>query len=183
MKLLCYLALLGVAAFSADQIKAAPVALSSMGEADTNWPGIKFQVVGFKRILANRLLVSIALVATSKAPAGGTAIVGKAEHTAEGEAGTPFSLSSSIMIDEKTSQKYAALKPDPNGQQYIPGEVQTLLRPGQMEIMTVQFEVPPPAPNADHEEKVYVDVLLANAKAPIRLVVPAPSSDGASKAN
>lgn len=154
-----------------------------MGEADTNWPGIRFQVVGFKRIPTNRLLVSVALVATPKAPVGGTAIVGKLEHTAEVEGGIPFSLSTSTLTDEKTSQKYTALKPEPSGQQYIPGEVQTLLRPGQMEIMTVQFEVPPPLPNAGHEEKQYVDVLLANAKAPIRLIIPAADLDGVPKAN
>lgn len=183
MKFLCYLALLSSTVLPAGPMNAAPAALTSMGEAETNWPGIKFQVVGFKRIPTNRLLVSVAVVATPKAPVAGTAIVGKPGNTAEAEGGNSFSLSTSTMTDEKTSQKYAALKPDPNGQQYIPGETQTLLRPGQMEIMTVQFEVPPPLPNAGHEEKQYVDVLLANAKSAIKLTIPNADLGNAPKAN
>lgn len=145
-------------------------ALQSLGEAESNWPGINFQVIGIKRIPANRLLFSVILVATPKAPASGT-YIGRKPTNPE-DTGAPFSLSASTLTDEKTKQTFSVLKPEDGGQQYISGEIQAVLRPGQMEVMTVQFDVPPPLPESGGDGKQYVLLHLANAKAPIRLALP-----------
>lgn len=172
------------------QCEGAPKAIQVLGEADTNWPGIRYQVVGFKRIPNDRLLVSLLLFATEKAPVEGafigtrTAIPKDAtkEDIENGVYGVaPFSLNSSVLIDEKSKQQYPALKPDSAGQQYRPSEVEATLRPGSFFPATVQFAVPPPPVDPDAAGKQTVFLQLANAKDPIKLTVP--PADAASKPN
>lgn len=149
-------------------------------EVETIWPGIHFKLVKIERILDERLLMVVLIRATSKAPAEGTLIgirpsipaSATLEDRRSGRYEThPFSLASSVMVDDQTSQKFPALSPiAPPGREYASAEVFANLMPGRAEIMTLQFKVPPNLLNQATEEspeKPTVSLLLTNAKAPI----------------
>jgi hypothetical protein len=155
-------------------------------EVETIWPGIHFKFVRIERMLDERLLVVVRIVATRQAPAAGTLIgVKPAAHAGatpeELRSGRyeplPFSLESSVMIDDLTSKRFPALAPVfPPGQQYAPASILTYLSPGRAEVLTLQFKVPPSALIADGgtPEKQTVSLLLTNAKAPMT-GIPIPS--------
>jgi hypothetical protein len=154
-------------------------------EVETTWPGIHFKFVRIERILDERLLVVVRIVATPQAPATGTLIGVKPSIPAgatpeEGRSGRyeprPFSLASSVMIDDLTLQRFPALAPIfPPGKEYVPAEILAYLSPGRAEVMTLQFKVPPVA-DSRAPEKQTVSLLLTNAKAPIT-AIPIPSAD------
>ena len=162
----------------------------ALGEVDTIWPGVRFQLTRVERIPANRLLVVVRLIATRQAPATGTFIGIKAQVPANVPreelfsskyTPRPFSLASSQMVWDQTGQRYPALPPLASGPQYIPGAILTTLRPGQAEILTVQFAAP--TAYAD-EPKQTVSFLFANAKGPItkvRIPPPEAASDSAAQ--
>ena len=163
-------------------------AKKSKFEVETAWSGIQFQFVKIERILDERLLVVVRIVATAQAPATGTLIGVKPlvppgatlEDLRSGRyEPRPFSLASSVMIDDLTSQRFPALAPIfPPGKEYAPAEILAYLSPGRAEVMTLQFKVPPAALRADGpaSEKQTVSLLLTNAKAPIT-AIPIPSVD------
>ena len=149
-------------------------------EVETTWPGVHYKLVKIERILDERLLMVVLISATSKAPAKGTFIGVRPSVPAnatveERRSGRyearPFSLASSVMIDDQTSQKFSALAPvAPPGKDYASAQVFANLMPGRAEIMTLQFKVPPTSLNQTAEEspeKPTVSLLLTNAKAPI----------------
>ena len=153
-------------------------AKKSKFEVETAWSGIQFQLVKIERILDERLLVVVRIVATAQAPATGTLIGVKTpvlpgatlEDLRSGYEPRPFSLASSVMIDDLTSQRFPALAPIfPPGKEYAPAEILAYLSPGRAEVLTLQFKVPPAALRADGpaSEKQTVSLLLTNAKAPI----------------
>jgi hypothetical protein len=75
----------------------------------------------------------------------------------------PFSLASSVMIDDLTSQRFPALAPIfPSGKEYAPAEILTYLSPGRSEVLTLQFKVPSSALIADAgtSKKQTVSLLL-----------------------
>ena len=125
-------------------------AKKSKFEVETNWPGIQFRLDRVERILDERLLVVIRIVATAKAPATGTLIGVKptvaADGTREdGQTATyelrPFSLASSVMIDDLTAQRFPALPPIfPPGREYAPSEILAHFPPGRAEVLTLQFK-------------------------------------------
>jgi len=157
-------------------------------EVETIWPGIHFKFVRIERILDERLLVVVRIVATPQAPIAGTLIGVKQPAPAgatpeELRSGRyeplPFSLASSVMIDDFTLQRFPALAPVfPPGQRYAPAAILTYLSRGRAEVLTLQFKVPPSALIADGgtPEKQTVSLLLTNAKAPIT-GIPIPSVD------
>jgi hypothetical protein len=158
-----------------------------LGEVETIWRGIRYQVLRLERIPADRLLVVVRILATRQAPPSGTLIgtevpvpdnIPKEEAISARYAPRPFSLASSKMIDEQTERQYPALSPLPSAERnYIPGEVLGLLRPGQAEILTVQFSLP--ARTEPASQKQSVSFLFPNAKGPIAKVpVPAPVVPG-----
>ena len=156
-------------------------------EVETNWPGIQFRIDRMERILDERLLVVVRVVATAKAPAEGTLIgikpTGAADGTREGRQSAsyelrPFSLASSVMVDDLTAQRFPALPPIfPLGREYAPSEILAHFLPGRAEVLTLQFKVPPAAMRADSASgKQTVSFLLTNAKGPIS-GVPVPPPD------
>ena len=165
-------------------------AKKSKFEVETTWPGIHFKFVRIERILDERLLIVVRIVATPKAPATGTFIgvkplVPPGATPEELRSGRyeprPFSLASSVMIDDLTSQRFPALAPiSPPGKEYVPAEVFASLLPGRAEVLTLQFRAPPAPPLAVADnrapEKQTVSLLLTNAKAPIT-AIPIPSLD------
>ena len=157
---------------------------------ESKWPGVNLAIYDVQRIQDNRLLVSVRVIATVKAPRGGTVLGEKPEipsSATKEEIGTgrynakPFSLASSIMTDDQTLQKYPVLAPvAPPGKKYFPGELANGLLPGQAETMTIQFAAPPPPPPAEGKEppKQTVTILLTGAKGPIaRVPIPPPGEE------
>ena len=156
-------------------------------DVETDWPGIHFRLDRVERILDDRLLVVVRIVATAKAPAAGTLIGIKPTLPAEGTHDNrqpptyelrPFSLASSVMVDDLTTQKFSALPPIfPLGREYAPSEILANFLPGRAEVLTLQFKVPPAALRPDSgSEKHTISLLLTNAKAPM-MRVPVPSAD------
>ncbi len=153
------------------------------GEVETIWPGIRYQVLKLERIPPDRLVVAVRIFATRQAPASGTLIgtripvpanISKEEMLSARYAPRPFSLASSKMIYEQTGQQSPALPPVSSaGRNYIPGEILSTLFPGQAEVLTVQFSVPPATEAAGQKQSV--SFLFPNAKGPIGKV-PVPAS-------
>jgi hypothetical protein len=136
--------------------------------------------VRIDRILDKRLLVVVQISATSKAPATGTFIgikkpvppnATEEERRSGRYEARPFSLASSILVDDQTSERFPVLTPVfPPGKEYAPAEIFATFVPGRAEIVTLQFKVPPTFLGQETEErreKPTVSLLLTNAKAPI----------------
>jgi hypothetical protein len=164
----------GVSAYSAP----------SFPEVETNWPGVRFQLFRIERNSLNRLVVAVRIVATDKAPASGTFLGTKTPLPANAspiEIGMgvydpkPFSLAASEMTDDGTGKKYFVLPPlAPAGMTYLPGTIAKSLLPGQAEILTVQFAIPP-SPPGNEPRKQTASFLFPNAKGPITKVpIPPP---------
>lgn len=162
---------------------------SSLGEAETNWLGVNYQIIFFKRIPPERLLVGVRIVATSKAAPRGTLIgfpvpippnADKYAIMAGYYHPLPLSLAASVMIEDLMQQKYPALAPvAPPGRIYRPGVVLDSLRPGQNLVLTVQFAVPPPPPPPPAGQppaKQTVSFVFPNAKGPIQKIPVPPAA-------
>jgi hypothetical protein len=162
----------------------------TLGAVDTAWQGLRFLIPRIEHIEQDRLVVVVLIQATPAAPASGV-LVGVETRIPPGakqvdiDAGKyapkPFSLASSVMIDERTLQKFPVLPPvAPPGKEYFPGEFLGRLYPGQTEIMTIQFAAPPvpPSPAGLPPPKQTVSFLLTGAKGTIsRVSIPPPSND------
>jgi len=155
----------------------------SPGDVETKWPGIHYQIFAIQRIGGDRVAVAVRVVATADAPKQGTLIGIKVpippgatkEDIKRGlYAPQPFSLAPSMIIDEKTNQQYPAVKPIGN---YIGPEILCHLRPGQAESLAVQFDLPPPPPDAMGRRPLQTaTLLLFNADKPLtRVVIPPPA--------
>lgn len=161
-----------------------------LGEVETTWPGIHFQVARIMRIPGDRLLVLVRVVATGAAPKGGTMIgipvpVPANATQAEIDQGLynpiPFSLDSSVMVDEATKTSYPTLKANPS-ENYMSGVLLCSLRPNQAEAMAVQFKAPPlRLDSRGKPAQQTVSITLTNAKEPIsNIPLPMPARDAAS---
>jgi len=157
-----------------------------LGEVDTTWPGIHFQIFHVERIVGNRVLIGVKVVATPQAPTLGTQISVQAPIPKDvdpslvrfGHYGmAPFSLDKAVMTDERTKQAYPVVPSDPAGPHYLPGQMIGTLHPNEAEVMTIQFDVPPPPPDGNGNiPKKIVSILLPNAKGPItRIEIPPPA--------
>ncbi len=184
MKRLFYL--LCLAGFSVHAWAQAPAPASSdFPEVGSTWPGIQMQILKVVRIPGNRLLVEVRLLASPKAPQvtmiGYPPVIPTDATKEELETGfgpSPYSLEVATMTDERTQQRYNALRPNPKGPYYLASVVLASLSPGQGQYMTVQFPVPPPPPPDDsgHVPKQMVSILLPKAKGPIAGVVIPPET-------
>jgi hypothetical protein len=68
------------------------------------------------------------------------------------------------MIDDQTGRKYPVLPPiAPAGKEYLPSTTLRSLLPGQAEVLTIQFAIPPPPPS-DDSQKQTASFLFPNAK-------------------
>ena len=164
-------------------------------EVESNWPGIHFQIAYLQRIPPDRLLVGVILIATASAPPGGTLIGTPQVIPANADphdvaAGyyrpTPFTMTSSVMIDDISQTQYSPQDPiAPPGRKYRPAILLVTLLPGQSSMMTLQFLVPPPPPPPAPGQppvKQTLSFLFTNAKGVINKVplpppVPAPSAN------
>jgi hypothetical protein len=178
--------LIGALSVSSLSVHAQGKENRNLGEVDTVWRGIRYEIFGIERMPENRLIVGVRIVATSQAPASGTFIglkvpisvdASKADTTSERYSARPLSLASSQMIDEETQRRYPALSPTRMaGKSVLPGVTLSTLRPGQAEVLSVQFAVPPQPPSSGGTEKQTVSILLPSAKGPITKVrLPPPS--------
>jgi hypothetical protein len=148
-------------------------------EVETKWPGVRFQLFRIERNSLNRLVVAVRIVATDKAPPSGTFLgteTPKPVNASPIDVGMgvydpkPFSLAASQMIDDATGKKYSVLPSlAPSGTMYLPDSTAKSLLPGQAEVLTIQFAVPPPA-SGDEAQRQTVSLLLPNAKAAIQKV-------------
>jgi hypothetical protein len=154
-----------------------------LGEGDSNWPGIRYQITDIQRIPPDRLLVVVRILATAQASAAGTLIgfpvqippnANKYDVAAGYYHPRPLSLASSVMVDDLTQQKFLVLPPvAPHGKKYRPGDVLDSLRPGGRDVLTIQFAVPPPPPPPQAGQppvKQTLSFLLTNAKELIRKI-------------
>jgi hypothetical protein len=171
----------------------------ALGEVETNWPGIHYQITIIKRIPPDRLLVVIRVLATPEAPPGGTMLGFQAPippnlnrnltsvQIAYLYPPRPLSFANSIMTDEKTQQKYPSLPPvAPPGKGYRSCVTLAGLRPRQNVILTIQFAVPPPPPpdpSSGTPVKQTVSFLFPNAKAPIAHVSIPPAAKASEPTN
>lgn len=149
-------------------------------EVETNWPGIDFQITYVARIPPDRLLVGVMLVATAGAPAQGTMIgtpqpIPANANPSDIAAGyyrpAPFTMKSSVMIDDISQTQYFPLHPiAPPGKKYRPAVLLETISPGQTSMMTLQFSVPPPPPPpaiGQPPVKQTLSFTFTNAKGPI----------------
>ena len=158
-------------------------------EVETTWPGVRFQIFRIERI-PNRLVVAVRILATEKAPPTGTFLGTKTPlpSTATREDVSmglydpkPFSLTSAVMIDEQSGQRYPVLPSiAPPGKIYLPSIILASLMPGEAELLTIQFAAPPFGEG--ELQKRTASFLLPNAKAPITRVPIPPSSPSGERA-
>ena len=152
----------------------------TLPEGETNWPGIHFQIAYLKRLPQNHLLVGVRLFATDKAPPNGTLIgipvpIPANANPRDIAAGyyrpSPFTMDSSVMTDELTQQTYPVVPSiAPPGHKYRPAVLLGSLAPGQSDMITLQFKIPPPPPPPEPGQppaKQTLSFLFTNAKGPI----------------
>ena len=166
---------------------------NNLGEVETKWPGILLAISRIERIQDNRLLVFVRVIATSKSSPGGTflgmgarVLAGANPKDVPEEDLKPFSLVSTVMIDEQTQQRYEVLRPaPPPGKKYLPAGFSNVLLPGEARTVSIQFASPPAPPLIQGREpqKQTVSFLLTGAKGPItRVPLPPPVEDSESSA-
>jgi hypothetical protein len=159
----------------------------NLGEVEGRWPGIILAISRIERIQENRLVVFVRVMATAKSPSSGTylsmgkAIPAGADLTdVSAEDLKPFSLTSTVMIDEQTQRRYEVLPPVASpGKKYLPAGFSNVLLPGEARTVSIQFASPPAPPSSPGREppKQTVSFLLTGAKGPIaRVPLPPPSS-------
>ncbi len=159
----------------------------NLGEVESRWPGIILAVSRIERIQDNRLLVFVRVNATTKSSPAGT-FLGMGRPVPAGanlndlaeEDLRPFSLTSTVMIDEQTQRRYEVLPPLASaGKKYLPSGVANVLLPGEARTLSIQFASPPVPPLMKGKEppKQTVSFLLTGAKGPIaRVPLPPPAS-------
>jgi len=161
----------------------------SLGEAQTAWPGVVYQITQVQRIAGDRLLIGVRVLATAQAPAKGTLFgietpipptASKEDILAGWFVPKPFSLRGAAMTDDQTKVEYHTLDPSPTGPQYVSSDCLSTLVPGRSELMSIQFAAPPP-PLDDQghptKEKQTISILLPKASAPIgKIPIPPPNA-------
>lgn len=152
-----------------------------LGEVDSEWPGVKFQVTQIQRIDPGHLLVTVRIVVGPDAanptfigiesPAGPIPKNATPQEAASGKYDpTPFSLKTAILYDEGTHQNYTALSELPTKPFLGPNALLTTLRPGNWVQLAVQFPAPPP-PTTDAQKTTpeqKATLLFPKAKGPIK---------------
>ena len=177
--------------FAACGVQAQPALRGGLGgslEVETKWPGVRLQLFRIERSNPlNRLIVAVRVLATEQAPRSGTFLGTRttmpANATREQVAmglydPKPFSLADSEMTEDQTGRKYSALPPiAPPGKKYPPSTILKSLLPGQSEILTIQFAIPP-LTSGDEPRKQTATFVFPSAKASIANV-PIPSVEAA----
>jgi hypothetical protein len=160
----------------------------NLGEVETKWPGIILAISRIERIQDNRVLVFVRVIASSKSGSSGRSLrlsepvpAGARQEGVSQEGSRPFSLRSTVMIDDQTQQKYNVLPPiAPPGKKYLPAGFSNVLLPGEARTVSIQFTAPPAPPLIKGREppKQTVSFLLTGAKGPItRVPIPPPGAE------
>jgi hypothetical protein len=155
-------------------------------EVETKWPGVRFQLFRIERIPSNRLVVAVRIFATDKAPRSGTFLGTRIPIPANANREDigmglydpkPFSLAGAMMIDEQSKQKYPVLPSiAPVGKRYLPSATLASLMPGQAEMLTIQFAIPP-LPPGEEPQKQTASFVFPEAKGPIvKVQIPPPAT-------
>ena len=155
-------------------------------EVETTWPGVRFQLFRIERIPFDRLVVAVRIFATDKAPRSGTFLGTRTPIPANAKSEDidiglydpkPFSLAGAVMIDDQSGQKYPVLPSiAPVGKRFLPNATLASLMPGQAEMLTIQFAIPP-LPSGDELQKQTASFLFPEAKGAIAKVqIPPPEA-------
>ena len=155
-------------------------------EVETTWPGVRFQLFRIERIAFDRLVVAVRIFATDKAPRSGTFLGTRTPIPANAKSDDidiglydpkPFSLAGAVMIDDQSGQKYPVLPSvAPVGKRFLPSATLASLMPGQAEMLTIQFAIPP-LPSGDDLQKQTASFLFPEAKGAIAKVqIPPPEA-------
>jgi hypothetical protein len=156
-------------------------------DTETDWQGIHYQIVRVQRIMDNRLMVEIRILANKEtAPRGvflGTLAppvpkkTTDADHFSGRFNSKPFSLEGAIMTDELSGTRYSPLSAvAPPGKAYYGNTTLKIFRPGDFQEMSIQFHAPPfppPPPKGQKPTPQTLSFLLPKSKSPI-LHVPLP---------
>ena len=153
-----------------------------LGETETTWPGVVYEVTEIQRVKGNYLLVTVRLSVGASAenptfigvpPAGGWKK--RADLTPEELAGgkydpSPLSLTNATLVDQITKTAYKALPTLPAAPFVGPNTVMTTLRPGGWLQLAVLFPAPPPPPDDGSGKAPAQKVTLQfpNAKLPVQ---------------
>lgn len=149
------LACLGVA--SSLVLAQEPPAEKSLGEVETSLPGIMLVVAEIRRVDASHAIAVIRVKGDEKqkgdSPVQEPAAVPNPPANASPEEledpkyqSQPFSLLSSVLVDEATGTKYKAMAL-PIGMPFLgPSLLRSTLEPGSWIQMAVCFSAPPPLP-------------------------------------
>jgi len=123
---------------------------------DTQFPGVRFDIMKIERTVQNRLMILVCIHATHDiSPQGvflGTRVIPPPHPTWQQVASgiyapKPFSIRSTVMIDELSQQRYPTLRPvAPPGRGTLRDQTFARIGPGQSAFLNLQFAMPPPPP-------------------------------------
>ena len=128
-------------------------------QAPTEWPGVYFQLTDIERLTPTRLVLMVWIQATAATPAsgiflgtppeipGGLPPPDKRKDDIQKYLAKPFLMTGATMKDEVSGTDYPVLPTyEPPGIACRPSQAIGPLLPGQMQVVSIQFAVPPPPP-------------------------------------
>ena len=154
-----------------------------LGQTESNWPGVVYQVTQIQRVSGTHLLVTVRLSVGASAenptfigipPAAGwknRADLSQQELDTGKYDPSPLSLADSVLMDQTTKATFKALPTLPAAPFVGPNALMTALRPGNWLQMAVQFPSPPPPPTVATGGKPpaqKVSLQFPNAKLPVK---------------
>ena len=152
-----------------------------LGEIDTDWPGVHYRLLVFKRVPPNRLLLLLQLVGTKDAPATGVMIDAAAPAIPGIKAHRSFfSFATSTMTDTLSKISYPVLPSiAPPGHMYRPNELMATIRMGRSALVNIQFACPPPPPpppEGEPPKKQFLLFAFPKGKSPMKIELPPPDT-------
>ena len=160
---------------------------------DTQFPGVRFDIMKIERTVQNRLMILVCIHATHDiSPQGvflGTRVIPPPHPTWQQVASgiyapKPFSIRSTVMIDELSQQRYPTLRPvAAPGRGTLRDQTFARIGPGQSAFLNLQFAIPPPPPpppDGSKPPQQTLSFLFPKAAGPIQHVpLPPPEAVGA----
>ena len=183
-RFLCLLGLLfGFSAAMAQSLASHTV----LGDTESEWPGIHYQMLELKRLPPNRLLILLQLIALTGTPPNGTSIIGPMGGGAGGiKIPLPFSFDSSTMTDNLSGVSYPVLPSvAPRGRAYRGSQIRATLLLGQRIWLNLQFACPPPPPpppEGQPPKKQILSFVFPKGDKPIQIELPPAPAPGAAAA-
>ena len=157
---------------------------------DTQWPGIRFEIVNLQRTMQNRLAILVRIRARGGLPPQGIFLGTQPSIPPHATAidlasgmyrPIPFSVRSTVMIDELSQQQYPSLPPiAPPGKAWLPALTSTNFHSFQSVYLNLQFAIPPPPPpppDGSKPPQQTLCFLFPKALGPIQHIPLPPSSE------